>query len=317
MDGQHGGPDHTAFRAGGTCRLAAGAVNRTLRRVGRAIAPAWARKEIRLFRAKRRVVAAYGGIRRTPRLSIRYLLFDRELDNFTYRISNTGALATFLADVLGTEPETVRGFLDELAGDRELTAELRKNLAARPDRNRAMPFGRRLGWYAIVRIRRPRLIVETGVHDGLGSTALLRALQRNEAEGYPGDLVSIDIRPSVGWLIPDDLRHRHRLVIGDALATIVAAAAERPIDMFIHDSDHRYEHETAEFETAADRISPGAVLLSDNAHASTAFADFCARHGLTYRFWREVPRHHFYSGAGIGIAIGRVPTDGDRGAANG
>jgi hypothetical protein len=45
------------------------------------------------------------------------------------------------------------------------------------------------------------------------------------------------------------------------------------------------------------------VLLSDNAHASTAFSDFCERHGLTYRYWREVPRGHFYPGAGIGMTI--------------
>jgi hypothetical protein len=45
-------------------------------------------------------------------------------------------------------------------------------------------------------------------------------------------------------------------------------------------------------------------LLTDNAHAGTAFADLCSRSGLTFRFWHEVPRGHFYPGAGIGIAIG-------------
>ena len=182
------------------------------------------------------------------------------------------------------------------------SGRIRLRLATRSDRNRSMPFGRRLGWYAIARIRRPRLIVETGVHDGLGSTALLRALERNAADGFPGELVSIDIRRSVGWLIPDGLRPRHRLVIGDALVNITSAAADRPIDMFIHDSDHRYEHETAEFETAVRVAAPNAILLSDNAHASSAFADLCARHGLAYRFWHEVPRGHFYPGAGIGIS---------------
>jgi methyltransferase family protein len=286
------------------------AVYRPARLIARAIVPARVLKELRLVQAKRRVIGAYGGIRRRPALTIRYLLRDRELDNFTYRISNIGELATFLGDVLETDPATVRGYLDELAGDEPLAADLHAILSTRPDRNRLMPFGRRLGWYAIVRIRRPALIVETGVHDGLGSTALLRALQRNKADGHPGELVSIDLRSSVGWLIPKGLRLRHRLVIGDALANIVGAAAERPIEMFIHDSDHRYEHETAEFEAAARVVGSGAVLVSDNAHASTAFADFCSRRGLTFRFWREVPRRHFYPGAGIGIAIAPTRDDG-------
>ncbi len=276
----------------------------TVRRVGRAIVPARARREVRLVRAKSRLVTTYGGIRRDPARSLRYLLFDRELDNFTYPVANLAELSTFLAETLDVDRATVQGHIRELLTDEDLARALRARLAGRSDRNRSMPFGRRLGWYAIARIRRPRLIVETGVHDGLGSTALLRALERNEEDGFPGRLVSVDIRPSVGWLIPDDLRDRHTLVIGDALAAIVAAAADEPIDMFIHDSDHRYEHETAEFETAIRVVSPNAVLLSDNAHASTAFADFCLRSGLTYRFWHEVPRGHFYPGAGIGIAIG-------------
>ena len=261
-----------------------------------------------MIAAKRRLIDAYGGIRRDPGHAIRYLAFDRELDNFTYPIDNVGEMSTFLGDVLDVDPATVRRSVNELAGDAELVASIRKRLATRSDRNPTMPFGRRLGWYAIARIRRPRLIVETGVHDGLGSTALLRALERNAADGFPGELVSIDIRPSVGWLIPDELRARHRLVIGDALANITSAAADRSIDMFIHDSDHRYEHETAEFETAFRVAAPGAVLLSDNAHASSAFADFCARRGLAYRYWHEIPRGHFYPGAGIGISIAAAET---------
>ena len=291
-------------------------MNPRLRRIGRAVVPVRARDQVRLIAKKRRVVAAYGGIRRDPGHSIRYLAFDRELDNFTYPIDNIGELSIFLGDVLDVDPATVRRCIDELAGDADLVAALRARLATRSDRNPSMPFGRRLGWYACARIRRPSLIVETGVHDGLGSTALLRALERNAADGFPGELVSIDIRPSVGWFIPAELRPRHRLVIGDALVTIASAAADRRIDMFIHDSDHRYAHETAEFESAVRVAAPSAILLSDNAHASSAFADFCARHGLVYRYWHEVPRGHFYPGAGIGITIapaagvtcsGRVP----------
>ena len=258
---------------------------------------------MRHIAAKWRLVAAYGGFRRAPTNSLRYLAFDREVDNFTYPIANLAELSRFLAEALGTDPTTVRRYIDELRRDEELATAIRSQLAARPDRNRSMPFGRRLGWYAVARIRRPGLIVETGVHDGLGSTALLRALERNEADGFPGRLVSIDIRRSAGWLIPDDLRSRHQLVIGDPIATITATGTDRPIDMFIHDSDHRYAHETAELETAILVAAPDAVLMSDNAHASTAFSDFCARHGLHDRFWHEEPRGHFYPGAGIGLAV--------------
>jgi hypothetical protein len=131
----------------------------TIRRVVRTITPAPARRQARLVFAKRRIVGVYGGIRRSPTESLRSLLFDHELDNFTYQIANPA----------------------ELAQDREVARAIGSRLARRTDRNRSMPFGRRLGWYAIARLRRPGLIVETGVHDGLGSTALLRALPSTTA----------------------------------------------------------------------------------------------------------------------------------------
>jgi predicted O-methyltransferase YrrM len=166
-----------------------------------------------------------------------------------------------------------------------------------------MPYGRRLGWYAIARATKPRTIVETGVHDGLGSTVLLRALERNAAEGRPGSLISFDPVPSAGWLIPSSLRVQHQLVEGPAPDLFTAVLRDRQVDMFIHDSDHRYEHETAEFESILDFVAPGAVLLSDNAHAGTALRDFCERHNLSFRFFREAPRQHWYPGAGIGLAL--------------
>jgi hypothetical protein len=163
-----------------------------------------------------------------------------------------------------------------------------------------MPYGRRLGWYAIVRARKPHLVVETGVHDGLGSTVLLRALERNAEDGYEGSLVSFDPSGGAGWLIPDFLRSRHHLEVDPAPEGFGDGLRDRRVDFFIHDSDHRYEHETNEFEAIWPLTGPGTVLLSD--HAGTAFRDFCDRRRLTCRSFKEVPRH-WYAGARIGVAI--------------
>jgi hypothetical protein len=146
------------------------------------------------------------------------------------------------------------------------------------------------------------LIVETGVHDGLGSAVLLSALARNFAEGYPGKLISFDIREDIGWLIDERLRGPFELVIGDTRALLPRVLEQREVEMFIHDSDHSHEHETFEFETIARFTRPGAILISDNAHAGTAFAEFCDRRGIRHYFFRERPHRHFYPGAGIGLA---------------
>lgn len=259
---------------------------------------------LREAHGKIRALVTYRTLQRSPSKAIRYLLFDREIDNFTYDITNRDELAAFLAVVLERDVGLMRRYIDELDTDREL----RKAIEDAPGwlsrrKGTTMPYGRRLGWYAVVRATKPRLAVETGVHDGLGSAVILRALARNADEGAEGVLLSFDVRSDVAWLVPSWLRSRYELRISDALATLGEAVAERRVDFFVHDSDHRYEHETGEFEAVLRLASPSAVLISDNAHAGTAFRDFCARRGLVFSFWREVPDHPFYPGAGIGVAV--------------
>lgn len=276
-----------------------------LRRVVRAIVPAPVRRRLRALRRepyKIYIIRHYGLLRRAPLEALRYLIFGREIDNFTYEIANEGALATFLETALGVPAGDTIKYIAELQQDSELRDSIKASLRGRRDRNPTMPYGRRLGWYAIVRARKPRLLVETGVHDGLGSCVLLRALTRNSAEGHEGTLVSFDVNPSAGWLIPSFLRSRHELKIGPAPEGFVAALAGRPVDFFIHDSNHESGHETREFEAIWPLAAPHAVLLSDNAHAGTAFRDFCERHALADHFFKEVPRGHWYPGAGIGLA---------------
>ena len=68
-----------------------------------------------------------------------------------------------------------------------------------------------------VRLRKPKLIVEAGVHEGLGSEILLRALQRNAEEGAPGHLLSFDIHDDTGWLVAPQLRSNWTFTIESTL----------------------------------------------------------------------------------------------------
>ena len=189
-----------------------------------------ARRVERLVRTGRRratVLSAYGAWRRSPQAALRYLLTDPELDNFTYRISNAGELSTFLADALHADRTVIASYLRELDADRVLRRQLERRLARRVDRRRSMPYGRRLGWYAIVRHLKPSLLVETGIHDGLGSSVLLRAIERNAAEGVDGRLISFDTRRAAGWLIPRALRARHDVRTGVSLGLLAGAVRGR------------------------------------------------------------------------------------------
>ena len=42
------------------------------------------------------------------------------------------------------------------------------------------------------------------------------------------------------------------------------------MDIFLHDSLHTFEHEAAELAAVGPRLTPNALVLSDNAHATDA-----------------------------------------------
>lgn len=238
---------------------------------------------------------------RHPGVAARYVLLDPEIDNFTYDLANRDELVAFLAAATGASATEVGALLAEADADPLLQqpAPLRRRL----DRKRRPRYGRRLGWYVLVRLQRPAVVVETGIHDGLGSLLLLRALERNAQEGHPGELLSFDIDPSTGWLVDERHRGRWTRTIGSTYDVLESVIGDRRVGMLIHDSDHTYECERFEFGVGLAHRTHPLTLVSDNAHATSALRDLCTEHGWEYRYFGERPADHFYPGAGIGLAI--------------
>jgi predicted O-methyltransferase YrrM len=156
-----------------------------------------------------------------------------------------------------------------------------------------------IGWvewreflYIAVRLSRPKTIVETGVFDGVSSAMILRALNKNQE----GTLLSIDLpatetiegstnfMPSTtlpigcqpGWIVPNYLRDRYRLVLGDSRTLLPVLLGEhKQIDIFFHDSLHTFEHQYFEYSQAWPYLLEGGLLFSDDIFWSPAFDMFC------------------------------------------
>ena len=75
-----------------------------------------------------RLARSYKGFRRTPLHALRFVIFNREIDNFTYSISNTEELAQVLADALGYDVAQTRAVIRELEADHELRWKLESRL---------------------------------------------------------------------------------------------------------------------------------------------------------------------------------------------
>jgi hypothetical protein len=143
--------------------------------------------------------------------------------------------------------------------------------------------------YVIVRIRKPDIVVETGVASGVTSSFILQALEDNDQ----GELHSIDLPPTgrrlangltyhipsgkqSGWMIPDSLRHRWHLILGESAKELLPLLQQLGnIDIFLHDSLHTFENMRFEYEAAWPFITKDGILLSHD--VTHPYLEFCRK----------------------------------------
>jgi predicted O-methyltransferase YrrM len=197
--------------------------------------------------------------------------------------------------------EQASSYIDELRTDKAIVAHYQSARARSRIKADPLPlWGRRLGWYALTRALKPRLIVETGVHFGLGALAFTSALMRNSAEGHPGRYIGLEILPQFGWLLAGPYAEFGEVRHGKSLDLLVGI--DGGVDLFVHDSDHSIDHEMSELRLIEPRLSSTGVLLSDNSHTSPALYNFALETGRRFLHFQEISVLHFYAGAGFGAA---------------
>jgi hypothetical protein len=256
-------------------------------------------------RAKRRAFALSYFL---PKLALveQWLDASNEDANFTYDLTDDNVLylAHVLSVVTGATHAQVMGYVAELRTDHVITSRLSRLIEGSAFRDTAdteVHFGRRLGWYAFARVLKPKVVVETGVDKGHGSVCLCEALRRNTAEGHPGRYIGTDLNPQAGFLLYEELRAFGEILYGDSIESL--RTLDCRIDMFVNDSDHSATYEYDEYCTIREKLSPTALILGDNSHASTSLERFSRENGRKFLFFKEVPRDHWYPGAGIGISF--------------
>jgi hypothetical protein len=236
----------------------------------------------------------------------KWLWTSREHANLTYDLNllNEYYLASFVSVVTGVEYSKVSGYLLEIKEDARLRAHIYEAVIQGPARgisDKRARFGRRIGWYALIRALKPTVVVETGVEKGLGSCVIAAALMKNSEEGYPGKSYGTDINPEAGYLISGPYKQYSKVLYGDSIESL--NKLEGPIDLFINDSDHSAEYEALEYEAIAPKLSSRALVLGDNAHVTDKLLRFAEKTGRAFLYFQESPKDHWYPGGGIGVAF--------------
>lgn len=231
---------------------------------------------------------------------------SREQTNFTYPLTerNRRHLAHALALACGVPAEAAWRAMAELLADtgfRERILERRRLAGLEAISDPRVEVGRRLAWYAAVRLTRPRLVIETGVDKGLGAAVLCAALLRNAEEGHPGRYLGTDIDPGAGRLLGPPYDTVGRILHGDSIASL--ETIDGPIDLFVNDSDHSAEYEGREYRTVESKLAPDALIIGDNAHVTDELMRFAETTGRRFLFVKEAPAGTWYPGDGIGFAF--------------
>ena len=231
---------------------------------------------------------------------------SKEYYNFTYQLTalNRAYLASYVAVVSGHKVSEIENYMRELEEDEGLRALLRERTVASRDRHNSdlePRYGRRLGWYALLRATKPRVVVETGVDRGLGTAVMAAALRRNEQEGYGGLVYATDIVPDCGHLLAEPYKSYTRILLGDSVELLKKFPDQ--VDVFLHDSDHRAEYEWAEFLAIEPRLHPDSIVMSDNSQQTDKLREFALRLGKGFLYFQDQPRGHWWPGDGIGAVF--------------
>jgi predicted O-methyltransferase YrrM len=134
--------------------------------------------------------------------------------------------------------------------------------------------------YLLVRLTKPLTVVETGVGRGFTSCYILKALRENKK----GHLYSIDLpmlkwdaRKHIGMLVPSSLRSRWTLIFGPGIDEMKKLRKKlENIDMFVHDSNHTYLNQLAEYQIAMTWLKKNGILISDDVK-NDALLEVCER----------------------------------------
>jgi Methyltransferase domain len=188
----------------------------------------------------------------------------------------------WVARLAGVQPPAASRALEEAQAEGALFRHLEKEHRAE-GRSFYIEIEAPLELYALVRLLRPRHVVEVGVSSGVSSAYFLRALDRNGA----GTLHSVDLpkltprsgkspRPggaswsippgrSSGWAVPFRLRKRWDLRLGDKAEVLPLLGQELDrVDVFLYDVPHSDPKAFREFASLDPIFPPNAVALVDH-----------------------------------------------------
>jgi predicted O-methyltransferase YrrM len=239
---------------------------------------------------------------------LKWIFASNEDTNFTYGLTSKNKLEVShaLSLITGESVQKILEYLEEI----ESNASIRKHISSitklHKDSNADLnvEYGRRIYWYALVRILKPKLVLETGLDKGLGGILLCEGILKNLKEGYSGNYIGIDINPEAGYLLTGKYAEISKILYGDAIKSINQLT--KKFDFCVSDSDHSEDYEYREYFAMLSKLSPNGIIVGDNSHCSDKLAKFSLAQDRPFIYLNEEPLNHWYPGGGLGISLPKL-----------
>lgn len=261
-------------------------------------------KRLVFYRQYQRLCTVLSYYSDTLKIALRWVFLNTETDNFYYSLKhkNLNDLISVISFVTGDSWFSIQKYVEEINSNSSIQKHIEDSWRSNAGMVDAkVGFARRIGWYAVIRSIKPKLVVETGVSHGVGALVICAALERNQDEGIAGKYLGTDINPEAGSLVLNKFKSFASILVGDSLESL--RTLQEPIDLFINDSDHSAEYEKNEYETVKNLLTKEALILGDNSHVTEELRDFSYSNDRNYLFFGEKPDQHWYPGAGIGFSF--------------
>jgi len=125
--------------------------------------------------------------------------------------------------------------------------------------------------YAYIVEFKPRVVIETGVANGISTNIIMSALEQCN-----GVLHSFDINPKCESVYNGSGNWDFHLLKKNYAKNLESKTRDlKNVDLWIHDSDHSYSWQKFEYSIASKLLAPNSgLLVSDDIDTTTAFGKF-------------------------------------------
>jgi len=121
--------------------------------------------------------------------------------------------------------------------------------------------------YALILGSKPKIIIETGVANGITTNIILRALEETG-----GTLHSFDVDPRTKNVYQGKGNWNFHLLEGDFEKDLEDQVSRvGKVDLWIHDSNHGYQWQAFEYNLGIAALNPNGLIVSDDIDSSTAW----------------------------------------------